>query len=39
MEWAYVSHIVDGTGIVDVEKYLARVSCPDAPELLRRSAI
>jgi len=39
MEWAHVSHIVDGTGIVDVERYLARVSCPDAPELLRRSAI
>ncbi len=39
MEWAHVSRIVNATGIVDVGRHLAAVSCPDAPELLRRSAI
>lgn len=39
MEWSHVPRIVDAKGIMDVEHHLATVSCPDAPELLRRSAI
>ena len=39
LEWSHVTRVVDATGIVDVARHLTSVSCPDAPELLRRSAI
>ena len=39
LDWSHIAHVVDATGLVAVARHLSTVSCPDAPELLRRSAI